>query len=117
MTGSPQRTRAIVTGDTRPRVPRHIKLRHDPGRGRWIILAPERVFNPDDIAVAVLQKCDGTHTVSAIAATLAAEYQAPADVIEKDIIEMLQDLADKGVVDAHDQTENSQPPTERSATP
>ena len=37
-------TRLIVAGDTKLVLPRHIKLRHDPGRGRWIILAPERVF-------------------------------------------------------------------------
>jgi pyrroloquinoline quinone biosynthesis protein D len=92
------RTRAIIGGSTRPVLPRHIKLRHDAGRGRWIILAPERVYDPDETAVAVLQRCDGTQTVDAIAAALAAEYQAPMDVVAADIISMLQDLADKGVV-------------------
>jgi pyrroloquinoline quinone biosynthesis protein D len=92
--------RAIVTGETRPELPRHVKLRHDPGRERWIILAPERVFNPDDTAVAVLKLCDGQRSVSDIAATLSAEYQAPLDVITSDILAMLQDLFDKGVVKA-----------------
>jgi len=93
-------TRAIITGESRPAMPRYIKMRHDAGRDRWIILAPERVFNPDDTAVAVLKLCDGQRTVSEIAATLAAEYQAPLDVITDDIQSMLQDLADKGVVKA-----------------
>jgi len=95
-----ERTRLIVTADTAPRLPRHIKLRHDEGRGRWLILAPERVFEPDDIAVEVLKLCNGEHTVSDIAKTLADQYQAPADVIRDDIIPMLQDLADKGVVES-----------------
>lgn len=92
------RTRAIITGASKPVLPRHIKLRHDAGRGRWIILAPERVYDPDDTAVAVLKLCDGKRSVGEVSATLAAEYQAPLDVVTTDIISMLQDLADKGVV-------------------
>ena len=95
-----KRERTMITADCRPSLPRFVKMRHDAGRGRWILLAPERVFNPDEIAVAVLKKCDGEQTVSGIAAILADEYGAPADVILKDIIEMLQDLSDKGVLNA-----------------
>lgn len=98
-TGATPRTRILVSGATRPAIPRYVKLRHDAGRGRWVILAPERIFNPDEIAVAVLQQCDGNRSVADIAAHLASEYQAPVDVILKDITEMLQDLADKGVID------------------
>ena len=90
--------RRIVDGGSRPALPRHIKLRQDLGRGRWVILAPERVFNPGDTAVAVLQLCDGKQTVEAIAARLAAEYAAPITEIKSDIIAMLQDLTDKGVL-------------------
>jgi pyrroloquinoline quinone biosynthesis protein D len=81
-------------------MPPHIKLRHDAGRGRWLILAPERVFDPDDIAVEVLKLCDGARTVNDVVQVLAKEYNAPAEEIEADIIAMLQDLADKGVVKA-----------------
>ena len=100
MTETHARTRTLVNGDSRPVMPRHIKLRHDAGRGRWIILAPERVFDPDDIAVEVLKLCDGERTVSDIAAQLAKEYNAPENEIASDLIAMLQDLADKGVVKA-----------------
>ena len=93
-------TRVMISGESRPQLPRHIKLRHDAGRGRWIILAPERVFNPDDTAVAVLNLCDGQRSVSDIAKILSQEYQAPIDEITSDITAMLQDLSDKGVVKA-----------------
>jgi pyrroloquinoline quinone biosynthesis protein D len=92
------RTRAIIDSTTRPAMPAHVKLRHDAGRGRWLILAPERVFDPDAIAVEVLKLCDGQRTVADIAGVLAKEYNAPIDEIQADIIAMLQDLADKGVV-------------------
>ena len=96
---TPQRaTRLIVEETTRIVLPRHIKLRHDAGRGVWLILAPERVFSPDPIAVEVLKLADGHRTVGDIANQLAADYQAPREVILGDIIAMLQDLADKGVV-------------------
>jgi pyrroloquinoline quinone biosynthesis protein D len=94
------RTRAIVTAATRPALPPHIKLRHDAGRGKWLVLAPERVFEPDEIAVAVLKLCDGARTVDDIAGELAKEYNAPKQEIVADIVSMLQDLADKGVVKA-----------------
>ena len=94
------RTRAIVTAAARPALPPHIKLRHDAGRGKWLVLAPERVFEPDEIAVAVLKLCDGARSVDDIASELAREYNAPKEEIVADIVSMLQDLADKGVVKA-----------------
>lgn len=60
------------------------------------MLAPERILSPDQTAVSVLQLCDGNRTVSDIADALAEEYSAPVDVIHKDVVELLQDLADKG---------------------
>jgi pyrroloquinoline quinone biosynthesis protein D len=94
------RIRAIVTAATQPALPPHIKLRHDAGRGKWLVLAPERVFEPDEIAVAVLKLCDGARSVDDIASELAREYNAPKEEIVADIVSMLQDLADKGVVKA-----------------
>lgn len=92
------RTRTIVGASSVLRMPPHIKLRHEAGRGRWIILAPERVFEPDEPAVAVLKRCDGVRSVAEIVEDLSKEYDAPAAEIEKDVIGMFQELADKGVV-------------------
>lgn len=93
-----KKARAIVSAASRPELPRHIKLRHDTARGVWTILAPERVFTPDAIAVAVLKLCDSTRTVGEIAQDLSRSYNAPADRILADVTAMLQELADKGVV-------------------
>lgn len=90
------RERLIVETNTTPALPRFVKLRHDKGRDRWIMLAPERILTPDAIAVEVLNLCDGDKTVGEISNQLAQTYKAPIDVIEKDVIVMLQDLADKG---------------------
>ncbi|MBR2536102.1 MAG: pyrroloquinoline quinone biosynthesis peptide chaperone PqqD [Hyphomicrobium sp.] len=95
-----QRTRTIIDAASKPGLPAHIKLRHDPGRGRWHVLAPERVFEPDEIAVEILKRCDGATSVESIAEMLAKEYNAPLADILADTISMLQELADKGVVKA-----------------
>ncbi len=91
-------TRLIVSGETRPHLPAYLKLRHDAGRGRWILLAPERVLTPDETAVAVLKLCGSQKTVEEIVEALAKEYSAPADVIRADVLDLLKCLADKGYI-------------------
>ena len=91
-----RRQRLVVTVDTRPQLARFVKLRHDPGRERWTLLAPERVMTPDDIAIDVLKLCDGERTLSDIVAILSYDYDAPPEAIADDLIELLQGLADDG---------------------
>jgi pyrroloquinoline quinone biosynthesis protein D len=85
-----------VSEASRPVLPRHAKLKFDETRKVWVILAPERVLAPDEIAVEVLQLCDGVRSVEAIIDQLAAKYTADRGAISTDVIAMLQDLADKG---------------------
>jgi pyrroloquinoline quinone biosynthesis protein D len=85
-----------VSNASRPRLPRHAKLKFDETRQRWVILAPERVLAPDEIAVEVLQLCDGVRSVDQMIDQLAEKYAADRDAIGTDVIAMLQDLADKG---------------------
>ncbi len=88
--------RLRVSEASRPVLPRHARLKFDETRQRWVILAPERVLAPDDIAVEVLQLCDGARSVADMIDLLAAKYAAPREDIGADVIAMLQDLADKG---------------------
>jgi pyrroloquinoline quinone biosynthesis protein D len=85
-----------VSEASRPVLPRHAKLKFDETRQRWVILAPERVLAPDDIAVEVLQLCDGVRSVGQMVDQLAEKYAAEREAILIDVIAMLQDLADKG---------------------
>jgi pyrroloquinoline quinone biosynthesis protein D len=85
-----------VSEASRPVLPRHAKLKYDETRQVWVILAPERVLAPDEIAVEVLQLCDGIRSVGDVADQLVAKYAAPREAILSDVIAMLQDLADKG---------------------
>src|ERR1700761_2379864 len=85
-----------VSETSHPVLPRHAKLKFDETRQVWVILAPERVLAPDEIAVEVLQLCDGVKSVTEMVDLLATKYSAPREAIATDVIAMLQDLADKG---------------------
>ena len=85
-----------VSETSRPVLPRHTKLKFDETRQVWVILAPERVLAPDEIAVEVLQLCDGVRSVAKMVDELAEKYTADRAAISADVVAMLQDLADKG---------------------
>jgi pyrroloquinoline quinone biosynthesis protein D len=81
-----------------PCFPPGVRLREDAVRGGWVVLAPERLFMPDEHALAVLQLVDGMRSVRAIVDTLAGRYDAPRALIAGDVAAMLQDLAAKGAI-------------------
>jgi coenzyme PQQ biosynthesis protein PqqD len=90
---------AEIESGSRPRLPRGVRLRHDDVRGRWTLLAPERIFEVDATAAAVLTLCDGERDLATIVAELAARYNAPPGIIEKDVVAMLGDLKMKRVLE------------------
>ena len=92
---------AVTIGDgSVPRLPRGVKLRFDKQRDNWVVLAPERLFVPDPIALEVIKRCDGAAQVSEIVDDLAKTFDAERTVIDRDVKVLLQDLADKGVLTA-----------------
>jgi pyrroloquinoline quinone biosynthesis protein D len=76
----------------------HVRLQFDAARSRWFVQAPERLFVPDEVALDVLKLVDGAASVDAIVQALADSYAAPKQEILADIVPLLQDLADKGVL-------------------
>jgi len=49
-------------------------------------------YSLNDIGGRIWELCDGTRTVSQLVAAIAAEYNAPTEIIEKDIAELLEGL-------------------------
>ena len=88
--------RIDITEQSRPILARHAKLKFDDARRVWVILVPERVLAPEEIAVEVLQLCDGVRNVDQIVGVLAEKYTADRAIIGADVIAMLKDLAEKG---------------------
>jgi pyrroloquinoline quinone biosynthesis protein D len=81
-----------------PAFKRGVKFRFDTVRDTWAVLAPERMFVPDQQAVEVLKLIDGQRTLRAIVDDLCVRYDAPPDLVMADVAEMVSDLADKGVL-------------------
>jgi pyrroloquinoline quinone biosynthesis protein D len=88
-----------VGDDSVPRLPRGVRLVDSAAQGGMVLLAPERVFKPDAIALAILQRCDGKATVGQIADTLSAAYNAPRERVLADVKVLLGSLADKQLLE------------------
>lgn len=88
----PERT--VLSRESKPYLPRHVRLQFDGVRQRFAVLAPERVYWPDEIALDILKLSDGQRTIAAIATELSQAYAAPVDTIEADVLEFTQSWAD-----------------------
>jgi len=81
-----------------PRFAPGVRLHHDRARDRWVVMAPERMFVPDETALEVLRLVDGAREEAAIVDALAATFAAPREVIETDVRAMLADLVARGAL-------------------
>ena len=92
-------TAAAIPTDARPRLPRGVRLVHNEAQGGWVLLAPERVFKADAIAVEIIKRCTGEATFSEIIDDLAKSYSAPRERILADAGALLRGLADKRLLE------------------
>ena len=83
-----------------PRFAPGVRLHHDKARARWVVMAPERMFIPDETAFEVLQLVDGARDLDAIIDALVAKFEAPRDVIAADVQAMVEDLTNRGALRA-----------------
>ena len=88
-----------IAAGAHPHLPRGVRLRFDAVRNEWNLLAPERVFKLDAIAVEILKRCTGAATFAEIIADLAAAFSADPARITKDVSTLLTELVQKRMVD------------------
>ena len=88
-----------ISEESRPRLAAHRRLKFDESRKRWTIQAPERVFLLDEIAYAIVSRCDGEKTIAQVIDALCAAFEAPRDVVASDVKKLVQDFAGKGVME------------------
>ncbi|MCP9233059.1 pyrroloquinoline quinone biosynthesis peptide chaperone PqqD [Mesorhizobium sp. LMG 17147] len=92
------RGRAMVSPQSVPSLPKHVRIQYDPVRQAFAVLSPEKVFWPNDISLDILRRCDGRSTVGHIIAGLAADYDAEQEAVAADVIAFLQEWSDKLLV-------------------
>jgi len=88
-----------IGDESRPRLAAHRRLRFDEARKSWTIQAPERVFLLDEIAYAIVSRCNGEKTLGGIVNELCSAFEAPRDVVARDVQQLVRDFADKGVME------------------
>jgi pyrroloquinoline quinone biosynthesis protein D len=92
-------TERLIGEESRPHLAAHRRLKFDNARNSWTVQAPERVFMLDEIAHAIVSRCDGQRTLAQIIDELSAAFAAPRDVVGADVTRLVQDLAEKGVME------------------
>jgi pyrroloquinoline quinone biosynthesis protein D len=88
-----------ILPDARPRLPRGVRLTHNEAQGGWVLLAPERVFKADAIAVEIVKRCTGEASFAEIIDDLAKTFNAPRERILADVTALLRGLADKKLLE------------------
>jgi len=88
----------VIAEGSVPRLAAHVRLRFDKQREQWVLLAPERIFVLDDIALAIVERCQGSATLGEIVDDLARTFEAPRDRVLADAGALLQGFLDKGVM-------------------
>ncbi len=85
-----------LAAESVPKLKDFVKFRYNDVRRQWVVLGPERLLQPDETAVEILKKVDGKASIAEIVAVLTKAYNAPQELITKDVLGLLQQLADKG---------------------
>ena len=88
-----------VPDGAHPRLPRGVRLTYNETQGGWLLLAPERVFKADSVAVEILKRCTGEATLAAIVDDLAKTFNAPRERIRADVVKLIGSLADKKLLE------------------
>ena len=87
-----------MTPESRPRLAAKARLRFDRKAERYMLLYPERGLALNPTAADILKMCTGEHTVGGIVQQLTDRYTQPRAAVEREVMEFLQTMADRGLV-------------------
>jgi len=89
---------SLLPGD-RVSLPPWVRLHFDKVRNRYVLLAPERVLFPCPISVEIAERIEAPKPFSTLVDELADLYEAPAEIIAKDVEKLLAGLSDQGFLE------------------
>ena len=89
---------ALEDRQKRPRLAPHVRLSFDARRDRWVLMAPERLLVPDEIALEVLRRCTGEVSLAEIVDSLTREFEGGREEIASDVSQLVRDLSRKGIL-------------------
>jgi pyrroloquinoline quinone biosynthesis protein D len=87
----------LLTPDSVPKLWRMTRLHFDPVRQRPVLLYPEGAVLLNDTGAAILELCNGSHTVEQIVNILTERYHAD---VSSDVTEYLSLMAERELIRA-----------------
>ena len=89
----------LIQPSTRLRQSEHILKQEAAGTSGRVNVEDGRYYSLEDVGGRAWDLCDGTRPVAEIADLLAAEFDAPAETILSDLLELLTDMANENLLD------------------
>jgi hypothetical protein len=88
----------MPTLESRPRHQDQILTQRASDSQILLNLAGGEYYALDEVGSRVWELCDGTRTVGEVVVIVSGEYDAPADTIQADVLELLEDLLNEKLV-------------------
>lgn len=68
--------------------------------GKWILLNLDdgQYYALDEVSGRIWELCDGSRDVSAVVEAIRADFEAPPDTVEADVLAFLNELVDESLV-------------------
>ncbi|HXJ82548.1 MAG TPA: pyrroloquinoline quinone biosynthesis peptide chaperone PqqD [Candidatus Methylomirabilis sp.] len=88
----------MISVESKLRLASKARLRFDKKSSRYMLLYPERGLVLNGTAADVLQRCTGERTVQSIVEELATRYGHEVPAVEKEVMDFLRTMADRGLV-------------------
>ncbi|MDQ3396353.1 MAG: PqqD family protein [Deinococcota bacterium] len=90
----------MINPETRPKRKEKILKQETPETLVLLNLDDGQYYALNEVGGRVWDLCDGSYRVSELVATICQEYDAPDGVVEADVLELLEELADAGLLAA-----------------
>jgi pyrroloquinoline quinone biosynthesis protein D len=82
----------------RPSLVKHVRLQIDPVTGEPVLLSQEAVLTLNRSGYEILQRCDGSRTLSQLIRELETQYQVPNGKLVQDVLRYVDKLTQKGLL-------------------
>lgn len=96
-----------IDSEVRLRLSPKARVRADKISGKPALLYPEGVLLLNPTGAAIVELCDGQHTVREMVSELAVRYNAPPDKLSRDVAQYLERLRERELLEVVPAKENS----------
>jgi pyrroloquinoline quinone biosynthesis protein D len=82
----------------RPSLVKHVRLQIDPVTGEPVLLSQEAVLTLNRSGYEILQRCDGSRTLTQLIRELETQYHVPNGKLVPDVLQYMDELTQKGLL-------------------